>query len=73
KTTKTQVFTKKLLTIRKSMWGIINDTTIGANFVVLLLVKLNNGNMEGDVSLFLQGYPLVNGDLLREEQINDQE
>lgn len=57
---------------QQSMWGIVNDVAVGANFVILLLVKLNNGNMKGDVSLFLRGYPMANGDLLREEQINDQ-
>lgn len=52
---------------RKSMWEIVNDPTVGANFVMLLLVKRNNGEVEGSVSIFVPGNPMIQGNLMREE------
>lgn len=57
---------------QQSMWDIVNDITVGANFAVLLLVKLNDGKMEGNITLFVQGYPMISGELVREELENEQ-
>lgn len=52
---------------RESMWEIVNDPTVGANFVMLLLVKRNEGEVEGNVSIFIPGNPMIQGELIREE------
>ncbi|WP_218839235.1 Mov34/MPN/PAD-1 family protein [Evansella halocellulosilytica] len=52
---------------RESMWQIVNDPTVGANFVMLLLVKCNEGVVEGRVSIFVPGNPMIQGELIREE------
>lgn len=52
---------------RGSMWQIVNDHTVGANFIMLLLVKWNEGEVEGSVSIFVPGNPMMQGDLIREE------
>lgn len=52
---------------RESMWQIVNDPTVGANFVMLLLVKRNEGEVEGSVSIFIPGNPMIQGELIREE------
>lgn len=56
---------------QQSMWTIVNDNSVGANFAVLLLVNLSSGNVEGEISLFLLENPMMQGKLVREEQIND--
>lgn len=50
-----------------SMWEIVNDSAVGANFAVLLLVKLNQKEVEGNVTLFVPGSPMMQGNLIREE------
>ncbi|WP_199171146.1 MULTISPECIES: Mov34/MPN/PAD-1 family protein [unclassified Sporosarcina] len=52
---------------RKSMRQIVNDPTVGANFVMLLLVKSNEGEVEGSVSIFVPGNPMFQGELIKEE------
>lgn len=51
----------------QSMWDIVNNPEVGANFVVLLLVKLNHGEIDGNVTLYIPGSPMVRGNLIREE------
>jgi integrative and conjugative element protein (TIGR02256 family) len=52
---------------QESMMKIVNDPAVGANFAVLFLVKLNEGKVEGAISLFVPGKSLIQGNLLREE------
>lgn len=51
---------------QQSMFDIVNDKKVGANFAVILLVKLNGGYFKGNISLFLSGYPMLHGTLERE-------
>jgi proteasome lid subunit RPN8/RPN11 len=53
---------------QQSMWDIVNDPEVGANFAVLLLVRLNQeGEVEGSATLFVSGSPMLQGNLIREE------
>lgn len=52
---------------QQSMWDIVNDPEVGANFAVLLLVKLHQGEVEGNVRLFVPGSSMIQGNLIREE------
>jgi [CysO sulfur-carrier protein]-S-L-cysteine hydrolase len=50
-----------------TMWEIVADPAVGANFAVLLIVKLNeNDHLTGGVSIFLPGYQRLSGELVME-------
>lgn len=50
-----------------SMWEIVSDPNVGANFAVLLVVKLNaSGQLEGGVTIFIPNRQLFNGELVQE-------
>ena len=50
-----------------SMWEIVSDPNVGANFAVLLVVKLNAiGQLEGGVTIFFPNRQLFNGELVQE-------
>jgi proteasome lid subunit RPN8/RPN11 len=49
-----------------SMWEILSDPSVGANFAVLLVVKLNAlGQLEGSVTIFLPNRRLFSGELVQ--------
>lgn len=51
----------------KSMWEIVDDPDIGANFVVLVIVKLNQAlDLEGTVTVFLSGHQMFKAVLVQE-------
>jgi [CysO sulfur-carrier protein]-S-L-cysteine hydrolase len=50
-----------------SMWEIVSDPNVGANFAVLLVVKLNaTGQLVGGTTIFLPNRQLFSGELIRE-------
>lgn len=51
----------------QSMWEIVNDPFVGANFAILLIVKLEKDNLTGNVNLFVPGFSIMQGDLIFEE------
>jgi proteasome lid subunit RPN8/RPN11 len=51
----------------QTMLEIVNDRNVGANFAILLIVKFESYGLEGDVTLFVPDYPILKGELLREE------
>lgn len=52
---------------RQGMSDIVNNPEVGANFVVLLLVKLNNEKIDYNVTLYIAGSSMIKGNLIREE------
>lgn len=52
---------------RQSMFDIVNNPEVGANFVVLLLVKLNHEEIDGNVTLYIPGSSMIKGNLIWEE------
>jgi len=52
---------------QSTMWEIVNDPEVGALFVVLLIVKLNNENLKGSVNTFVPGFPIFQGKLVEEK------
>jgi [CysO sulfur-carrier protein]-S-L-cysteine hydrolase len=54
-------------TDRKTMWEIISDPDVGANFAVLLIVRLGDSSqLEGTVNIFLPNYQCFTGNLIYE-------
>ncbi|OAS21390.1 Mov34/MPN/PAD-1 family protein [Paenibacillus oryzisoli] len=51
---------------QESMWEIVQDPSVGANFSILLIVKLAAGELAGSVSLFAPGFEVMTGELLLE-------
>ena len=51
---------------QESMWEIVNDPSVGANFAVLLIVRLEAAELKGNVSLFAPGFEVMNGELIWE-------
>lgn len=48
----------------ESMWEIVDDLSIGANFAVLLIVKLNKiGSLEGGVTIFIPNHQMQRANL----------
>ena len=41
----------------RTMWDIVRDPQVGANFVILLIVRLERSNLEMSATLFVQNYP----------------
>jgi integrative and conjugative element protein (TIGR02256 family) len=56
----------------QSMYDIINDPTVGAQFVVLLIVKIGRSStMEASATVYLPGQIPVPASLSRGTQVND--
>lgn len=51
----------------QTMVEIVNDKNVGANFAILLIVKFET-ILEGDITLFVPNYPILKGELLREDE-----
>lgn len=49
------------------MWDIVEDATVGANFVVLMIVRWTNSGMEASATLFLPGRQLLECQIIREQ------
>jgi len=48
------------------MWEIVEDSTIGANFAVLIIVKLDKKQqLEGSVTVFIPNYRSFRGELIQ--------
>jgi len=55
----------------KTMWEIVHDRTVGANFAVLLIVRLDaDGTLMTTASVYAPGYPVYEAEIVR-EGIND--
>jgi hypothetical protein len=52
----------------ETMWKIVEDPRVGANFAVLMIVQLGAGDqLEGTVTVYLPGRQMFKGKLVREE------
>ncbi|WP_238651786.1 Mov34/MPN/PAD-1 family protein [Paenibacillus piscarius] len=51
---------------KQSMYEIVNDPNVGANFALLLITKLQQGKLIGKVYLFAPGFEMVTGHLIME-------
>ena len=54
-------------TDQSTMWEIVDDPVVGAFFSVLLIVKLDNGTLKGNVTAFVPGFPIFQGRLIEEK------
>ncbi|WP_201787871.1 Mov34/MPN/PAD-1 family protein [Neobacillus mesonae] len=52
----------------QTMLELVNDKNVGANFAILLIVKFDI-ELKGDITLFVPDYPILKGELLREEEV----
>ncbi|MGG3546260.1 Mov34/MPN/PAD-1 family protein [Bacillus paranthracis] len=50
----------------QTMWEIVNDETVGANFAVLLIVKIESQSVNGNVTLYVPGNPVLKGEMVKE-------
>lgn len=51
-----------------TIWEIVEDSSVGANFVVLMIVRLDDAaQLEGTVSVFLPGHQMFKGTLIQEK------
>lgn len=53
-------------TDQETMWDIIQDYQVGANFVVLLIIQLTNGNLDAAATIYLRDYRLIQAKLVFE-------
>lgn len=52
----------------KTIWKIVEDSSVGANFVVLMIVRLDDAaRLEGTVNVFLPGHQMFKGTLIQEK------
>ncbi|MBW4598516.1 MAG: Mov34/MPN/PAD-1 family protein [Calothrix sp. FI2-JRJ7] len=52
----------------KSMWEIVEDSSVGANFAILMIVRLDYIQcLEGTITVFLSGHKMFKGTLIQEE------
>ncbi|BCT38219.1 TPA: Mov34/MPN/PAD-1 family protein [Bacillus cereus] len=49
----------------QTMWGIVNDEAVGANFAVLLIVKIESQSVHGNVTLYVPGNPVLKGEMVK--------
>ncbi|MEG4232863.1 Mov34/MPN/PAD-1 family protein [Microcoleus sp. Pol11C3] len=50
----------------QTMWEIVEDSTVGANFAVLIIVKLDEKQqLEGSVTVFIPNYRSFRGELIQ--------
>lgn len=55
---------------RETMWELVEDPNVGANFAVLLIVRLHDFNrLEGTAAVYLPGHRMIKAELVREEEI----
>lgn len=54
------------LSDQRSMWEVVCDRNVGANFAILLIVKLEASELKGSVSLFVPEFDMQNGELILE-------
>jgi proteasome lid subunit RPN8/RPN11 len=53
-----------------TIWEIVEDSSVGANFVVLMIVRLDDADqLEGTVTGFFPGHQMFKGKLIQEEII----
>lgn len=52
---------------QSTMRNIVNDPEVGALFAVLLIVKLDNGILQGNVTAFVPGFSIFQGKLIEEK------
>lgn len=52
---------------RDSMWEIVQDPYVGVNFAILMIVKLEQGRLAGNVFLFAPGYDMMPAELIMED------
>ena len=51
-----------------TIWEIVEDSSVGANFVVLMIVRLDDAaRLEGTITVFLPGNKMFKGTLIQEE------
>ena len=52
----------------KTIWEIVEDSSVGANFVILMIVRLDDADqLEGTVTVFLPGHQIFKGTLIQEK------
>jgi hypothetical protein len=52
----------------ETMWEIVEDPKVGANFAALMIIRLNaTDHVEGTVTIYLPGHRMFRGKLAREE------
>lgn len=51
----------------ETMWGIVDDPEVGANFAVLLIVRLQEGRLDGQGFVYLPGNQMQPVTLVMEE------
>lgn len=57
-----------------TMWEIVEDSSVGANFVILMIVQLDDTDqLEGTVTVFLPGHQMFKGTLIQEKYEISQE
>jgi hypothetical protein len=57
----------------ETMWAIVDDPQVGANFAILMIVRLSSSDcLEGAVTAYLAGRRRVEGELIREMQLHDE-
>lgn len=49
----------------QTMWEIVNDEDVGANFAVLLIVKIESQSVQGNVTLYVPGNPVLKGEIVK--------
>jgi proteasome lid subunit RPN8/RPN11 len=50
-----------------TIWEIVEDSSVGANFIILMIVRLDDADkLEGTVSVFLPGHQMLKGTLIQE-------
>lgn len=53
----------------QTMWEIVNDEAVGANFAVLLIVKIESQSVQGNVTLYVPGNPVLKGEIVKGGEI----
>lgn len=54
----------------KTIWEIVEDSTVGANFIILMIVRLDDADqLEGTITVFLPGYETFKGILIHEKAV----
>jgi [CysO sulfur-carrier protein]-S-L-cysteine hydrolase len=51
---------------QETMWDIVHDHQVGANFAVLLIIRLTNGTLDAVATIYLRDYRLTQAKLVFE-------